>query len=502
MKKTVFGLLAILAALYFSPVIASVSADEHKTAHKTEHVESKDAHGAESHGNDGHHGAPHFDGKHASLAWAIPFAAILLSIAFFPLLAPHFWHHNYGKVSLVIGATFFLLFTFFQGAGMSFFYLLEVYLLEFLPFIVLLLALYTVAGGIRLKGELVGSPKLNLLLILIGTSLASWMGTTGAAMLMIRPLLKANGWRKYKTHVVVFFIFLVANIGGSLTPLGDPPLFLGFLKGVDFTWTLTAMLPPMLVAVAILSVVFFIMDTYYYKKEPGQPEKSTNGEKLGLEGTANLALLPLIPISFLVASMKLGTAFTVHHVAMPTASLLQVCILLVITVASLIITKNEVRTANEFTWEPIVEVGKLFATIFITMVPPIAMLKAGADGPLGVIIKSLTDANGGFINANFFWSTGILSSFLDNAPTYLVFFNTAGGNATQLMGPMYQTLLAISVGSVFMGANTYIGNAPNFMVKSIAEESGVPMPSFFGYLLKYSVTILIPTFIIITLIFF
>jgi len=501
MKKTVFGLLAILAALYFSPVLASVSADEHKTAHKTEHVEAKDAHGAESHG-DGHHGAPHFDGKNSSLFWAIPFLAILLSIALFPLLAPHFWHHNYGKISLVIGLTFFVPFTIIQTPNMSFFYLLEVYLLEFLPFIVLLLALYTVAGGIRLKGELIGSPKLNLLLILIGTSLASWMGTTGAAMLMIRPLLKANGWRKHKTHVVVFFIFLVANIGGSLTPLGDPPLFLGFLKGVDFTWTLSAMLAPMLVAVAILSVVFFILDTYYYKKEPGQPEKSTNGEKLGLEGTANLLLLPLIPISFLVASMKLGTAFTVHHVAMPTASLLQVCILLLITVASLVITKKEVRTANEFTWEPILEVAKLFATIFITMVPPIAMLKAGADGPLGFIIRSLTDANGGFINANFFWSTGILSSFLDNAPTYLVFFNTAGGNAAQLMGPMYNTLLAISVGAVFMGANTYIGNAPNFMVKSIAEEAGVPMPSFFGYFLKYAVTILIPTFIIITLIFF
>ncbi len=510
MKKTVFGLLAVLAAIYFSPVIASVSAaNDHKTAHKTEDVKNKDAHHGESHGEksskNGHpggHHAPHLDGKNISLFWAIPFAAILLSIALFPLLAPHFWHHNYGKISLIIGVIFFLLFTIFKGASMSFFYLLEVYLLEFIPFIVLLLALFTVAGGIRLKGELVGSPKLNVILILIGTALASWMGTTGAAMLLIRPILRANAWRKYRTHVVVFFIFLVANIGGSLTPLGDPPLFLGFLKGVDFTWTLTAMLPPMLVAVAILITVFFIMDTYFYKKEPGEPEKTTGGEKLGLEGSANLLLLPLIPVSFLVASMKLGNAFTVHHVSMPTASLLQVSILLVITVASLIITKKEVREANEFTWEPILEVAKLFATIFITMVPPIAMLKAGAEGPLGAIIRSLTDANGQFINANFFWSTGILSSFLDNAPTYLVFFNTAGGNAAELMGPLYTTLLAISVGAVFMGANTYIGNAPNFMVKSIAEESGVPMPSFFGYLIKYSLTILIPTFIIITLIFF
>jgi Na+/H+ antiporter NhaD/arsenite permease-like protein len=198
----------------------------------------------------------------------------------------------------------------------------------------------------------------------------------------------------------------------------------------------------------------------------------------------------------------MGDAFTLHHVTMKTASLLQIVLLLAITIISMVITKKEVREGNEFTWEPILEVAKLFATIFITMVPPIAMLKAGVAGPLGIIISKVVDPSGNFINANFFWATGMLSSFLDNAPTYVVFFETAGGNAASLMTQYADTLIAISCGAVFMGANTYIGNAPNFMVKSIAEESGVNMPSFFGYMLKYSIPILIPVFIIITLIFF
>jgi len=506
MKKTLIGVLAVMTIMYITPLFVSAYAEKGHGTVKIEHAASDTGHGehnaeksAESHGG---HGAPHLDGKTLKLFWAIPFLGILLSIALFPLLAPHFWHHHYGKVSLFWGLLFFGAFSVSFGPGMSFFYLLEVYLLEFFPFIILLLALFTVAGGIRLKGELAGSPKVNVILILIGTFLASWMGTTGAAMLLIRPVLRANAWRKYKVHVIVFFIFLVANIGGSLTPLGDPPLFLGFLKGVDFFWTTIHMLPAMLVAVAALIVIFFIMDTILYNKETEKPEKNPNGEKLALEGKANIFLIPLIPVAVLISSMDLGTAFTFHYVALPIASLAQMVLLLVITFVSLKITKKEVRTNNEFSWEPIIEVGKLFATIFITMVPPIAMLKAGADGPMGAIIRSLTDSNGEFINANFFWATGTLSSFLDNAPTYLVFFNTAGGNAVSLMGTHVQTLLAISAGAVFMGANTYIGNAPNFMVKSIAEESGVPMPSFFGYMLKYSIPILIPTFILITLIFF
>ena len=447
-------------------------------------------------------GAPHIDGRNLSLLWALPFIGILLSIAIFPLIIPRIWHHHYGKISLFWGLLFISLLTIYYGFNISVYYALEVYLLEFLPFITLLLALFTVSGGIHLKGSMVGTPIVNTAILLLGTFLASWMGTTGAAMLLIRPLIRANAWRTRKTHVIVFFIFLVANIGGSLTPLGDPPLFLGFLKGVSFFWTTKYLIKEMLTAVAILIMIFFIMDSIYYKRESQKPAKNGSDEKIKIEGKANLVLLAAIVGAVISSSLELGNAFTIHHVSMPLASLIQVALLLAITAISIKITEKEVREGNEFSWEPIKEVAKLFAAIFITMVMPIAMLKAGADGQLSVVIKSVVDSNGNFINANFFWATGALSSFLDNAPTYVIFFETAGGNAAELMTTYSDTLVAISIGAVFMGANTYIGNAPNFMVKSIAEERGIPMPSFFGYMLKYSIPILIPLFIIITIIFF
>lgn len=500
MKKATF-LLAIITIMGMSPVFADHHAapDSGPSVHQEQHTENHDA---EHH--DSHHHAPHIDGCSISLFWVIPFVGILLSIALMPLISPHFWEHNYGKISLFWGASFFIAFTIGFGANTSFFYLTEVYLDEFIPFIALLLALFTVAGGVHLRGRLVGTPILNTIIILIGTALASWMGTTGAAMLLIRPLIRANEWRKYKTHVVVFFIILVANVGGSLTPLGDPPLFLGFLKGVDFFWTTTHMLPIMLTAVGILSVAFFALDSYYYYKiEPNKKALYPDEERrISLEGKRNLLLLPAIVGAVLLSSKDLGPAFTLMHYTLPLAKLLQVLALLGITGISLYITESDVRKSNEFTWEPILEVAKLFATIFITMVPPIAMLKAGTDGPLGYVVSMVRDDSGNFINTAFFWVTGILSSFLDNAPTYLVFFSTTNLDAAALMGEFSQTLLAISAGAVFMGANTYIGNAPNFMVKSIAEESGVWMPSFFGYIIKFSIPILLPTFFILSLIFF
>jgi len=450
----------------------------------------------------GSSGAPHMDGRNISLLWALPFVGILLSIAIFPLIIPHIWHRHYGKISLFWSLLFISLLTIHYGFNVSAYYVLEVYLLEFLPFIILLLALFTVSGGIHLRGSMVGTPVVNTVILLLGTFLASWMGTTGAAMLLIRPLIRANSWRTHKTHIIVFFIFLVANIGGSLTPLGDPPLFLGFLKGVSFFWTTKYLIKEMIAAVAILIVIFFIIDFLYYKQETQRPLKNENDEKINIEGKANFVLLAAIVGAVIASSFDLGKAFTIHHVSMPLASLLQVVLLIIITVISIKITKKEVREGNEFSWEPIKEVAKLFAAIFITMVMPIAMLKAGADGPLGIVIKSVVDGNGNFINSHFFWATGALSSFLDNAPTYVIFFETAGGNAAELMTTYSETLAAISIGAVFMGANTYIGNAPNFMVKSIAEERGIPMPSFFGYMLKYSIPILIPLFIIITIIFF
>lgn len=448
------------------------------------------------------HSAPHIDAKNLSLFWIIPFLGILLSIALLPLLTPHFWHHHYGKVSIFWWLIFFGASSVKFGIGTGSYYLLEVYLIEFIPFIALLLALFTVAGGIQLKGDIAGTPKVNTIMIFIGGILASFMGTTGAAMVIIRPILKANEWRKNRVHIVVFVIFIVANVGGGLTPIGDPPLFLGFLKGVDFFWTVKHMLTPVSFIIGILLVIFFIMDTFYYRREENKSLKKSDSEKLKLVGIPNMLLLPCIIGAVIVSSINMGTAFTLHFVEVPLSSVLQVSLLLLITLISLKVTEESIRKGNGFSWEPIREVAKLFATIFMTMVTPIAMLKAGADGPMGMVIKGVADSNGNFINHNFFWATGILSSFLDNAPTYLVFFNTAGGNPADLMGIHTGTLLAISAGAVFMGANTYIGNAPNFMTKSIAEESGIAMPSFFGYMFKYSIPILIPVFILVTYIFF
>lgn len=442
----------------------------------------------------------HIDGAHISLWWAIPFIGILLSIAIFPLVNLHFWEHHYGKVSMFWGVLFLLLFFFSFGSATTLFYILEVSIIEFIPFITLLLALFTVSGGIRLKGELIGSPKVNLAILIIGTVLASWMGTTGAAMLLIRPLIRANSWRKMNKHVIIFFIFLVANIGGSLTPLGDPPLFLGFLAGVNFFWPTEHMFVPMLFVSVILLILFYFVDSFFYKKESDKPTKSENGEKLALDGKRNILLLPLVVLAALSSSMKLGQ-FTVFHLDVRYASLVQIALFLIITIVSIKITKKSTRELNHFTWEPIREVAKLFATIFITMVPVIAILKAGEKGALADLVGMVRDADGNNIDSMYFWLTGILSSFLDNAPTYMIFFNTAGGDAAWLMDAGASTLLAISCGAVFMGANTYIGNAPNFMVKSIAEENKIKMPSFFGYM-AWSFGILVPVFLLVTYIFF
>jgi Na+/H+ antiporter NhaD/arsenite permease-like protein len=453
-------------------------------------------------GNDVH-SVPHVDGTTLTILWTIPFAGILLSIAVMPLITPHFWHNNFGKVSFFWALTFILPFIFVQGLSITLYEVLHIALLDYIPFIILLLALFTISGGIRLKGTLVGTPILNLIIILIGTVLASWMGTTGAAMLLIRPLIRANQHREHKVHVIVFFIFLVANIGGSLTPLGDPPLFLGFLKGVDFFWTTTAMIKPMLFMVVSLLLIFFFLDSKFYNMEDHSKKPSIEkNEKLGIEGSINFLFLLGVIISVLMSGIwNPHISLTVYNVKLTLPNLMRDILLLSLTALSWKFTSKSLRHENQFTWFPIQEVAKLFAAIFITIIPAIAILRAGTEGALSAIINSVS-SNGEPVNYMYFWATGILSSFLDNAPTYLVFFNTAGGNAHKLMGPFYQTLLAISAGAVFMGANTYIGNAPNFMVKSIAEEQNISMPSFFGYMLKYSIPILIPLYILITFIFF
>ena len=451
----------------------------------------------------GAEGAPHLDGQNLAIFWVLPFVGILLSIAIFPLVAEHFWHHNFGKISLFWALLLIIPFTISQGIQIALYELLHVGLLEYVPFLILLLSLYTISGGVQLKGSLVGTPALNTLIIFIGTSLASWMGTTGAAMLLIRPLIRANQHRKNKVHIIVFFIFLVANIGGSLTPLGDPPLFLGFLKGVDFFWTTSAMFLPMLFMVVSLLIIFFAVDTYFYKKEPPFENSESKQEKLGLEGSFNLLLLAGVVGGVLLSGFwKPNVYVNIYYVHVELQNIVRDALLLTLTYLSWTLTPKSIRDANEYTWFPIEEVGKLFAGIFVTIIPAIAILKAGTNGALASVVASVSDTSGEPINYMYFWLTGILSSFLDNAPTYLVFFNTAGGDPSVLMGEMFQTLLAISAGAVFMGANSYIGNAPNFMVKAIAESSNIKMPSFFGYIIKWSLPILVPLFIVVTWIFF
>jgi Na+/H+ antiporter NhaD/arsenite permease-like protein len=447
-------------------------------------------------------GAPHVDGASLGLVWVIPFVGMLLSIAIFPLVAPHFWHNNFGKISAFWVLSFILPFGAAFGVETALYETLHTVLLEYLPFIILLFALFTVSGGVRLTGGLRGSPVVNTGILAAGTVLASFMGTTGAAMLFIRPLLRANARRRYNVHVVIFFIFLVANIGGSLTPLGDPPLFLGFLKGVDFFWPTQNMLLPMALVSTLLLGLFFALDSYLFQKEGPLPagEGAEEG-RLGLEGAHNILLLGGVLAAVLMSGLwRPQVALEIYHVHIELQDLVRDLLLLVIVFVSFKATSAESLRANAFTWFPIIEVAKLFAGIFLTIIPAIAILKAGAAGALGPLVSVLS-SEGQPVNALYFWLTGILSSFLDNAPTYLVFFNTAGGDPEILMGPLAATLLAISCGAVFMGAMTYVGNAPNFMVRAIAQERGVPMPSFFGYM-AWSCGILIPIFALVTVIFF
>jgi len=447
-------------------------------------------------------GAPHLDGSGMGLLWVVPFAGILLSIAVLPLLAPTFWHHHFGKVSAFWAVAFLAPFALVHGPELAVYELLHIALLEYIPFIVLLTALFTVAGGVRIKGRIVGTPLVNTGLLGFGTLAASLMGTTGAAMLLIRPVLRANAHRRTQTHVVVFFIFLVANIGGSLTPLGDPPLFLGFLQGVDFFWTTTHMLYPMLFCAGILLVLFFALDTWLARKDPAPSKPEEDDEPFGVAGWSNVVLLFGVVGAVLLGGVwKPGVGVTVYHVTVELQQIVSNALLLVITMVSLHLTSRENRRRNAFTWGPIAEVAKLFAGIFITIVPALAILRAGEAGALGFLVDLATRPDGRPDVVMYFWLTGVLSSFLDNAPTYLVFFNMAGGDAQVLMTRLSTTLLAISAGAVFMGANTYIGNAPNFMVKAIAEERGVRMPSFFGYMV-WSSAFLVPLFVLVTLIFF
>jgi Na+/H+ antiporter NhaD/arsenite permease-like protein len=437
--------------------------------------------------------------------WSIlPFVGILLSIALFPLFAPKFWHHHFPKVSAFWALVLAIPFLIFHK-DIAVYQIAHIYIIDYIPFIILLWSLYVVSGGIYIKGSLKGTPAVNVTLLLIGTLLASLIGTTGASMLLIRPVLRSNSWRRYKVHTIVFFIFLISNIGGALTPLGDPPLFLGFLHGVPFFWTLK-ILPHMAFAATILLALYFILDSFYYRKEDKSVSQTLEMEPLEIQGTHNFLFLAGIVGGVLFSGLvKIGevSIFGVHQ---SIENLLKDGVLIIMGLLSLATTKKAIREGNEFSWGPILEVAYLFAGIFMTIIPALAILKAGENGALGFLIRSVDKP------AHYFWASGSLSSFLDNAPTYLTFFSSALGKfypglpeaeaVARLIVEKIPYLAAISAGAVFMGANTYIGNAPNFMVKSIAEEAGVAMPSFFGYMFKYSIPILVVLFIIMTFIFF
>ena len=439
-------------------------------------------------------------GSTLSFAYCIPFAGMLLSIAICPLVNGAWWEKFKGAAVLFWSLLFLVPFAIGNGAGTALNHFLEVILGDYISFIVLLFGLFCVAGNIRIRGTLAGTPKVNVLLLLIGTLLSSWVGTTGASMLLIRPVIRANSWRKRKVHTMVFFIFLVSNIGGCLTPVGDPPLLMGFMHGVPFTWSFH-LLPVFLLNVVLLLALYFIIDSRAYKKDLADGAKPKASEKIGLEGAHNLIfLLCIVGAVILSGSLANINAFFGNgikiegEVTLTFATMIEMAIILLSAFLSFKTTKKEVRTANNFSWGAIQEVAVLFIGIFITMIPALLILSARGS-ELGITK-----------NWQMFWATGALSSFLDNTPTYLVFFETAVSlHATnEAIGSVMipQTMLmAISCGAVFMGANTYIGNAPNFMIKSIAEENNIKMPSFFGYLF-WSVCCLVPVFLIDTLIFF
>ncbi|GAB4142637.1 MAG: sodium:proton antiporter [Planctomycetaceae bacterium] len=437
----------------------------------------------------------------------IPFACLLLSIALLPLFraTEHWWEHNSNRflVATALGSITLLYYMFLYGEGVvnhsthelsepglpaAMTVLYNAIFVEYIPFIALLFSLFVISGGISIEGNLVGTPKLNAGLIGIGGLLASFIGTTGAAMLLIRPLLRANRNRDYVSHTVIFFIFVVCNTGGCLLPIGDPPLFLGYLRGVNFTWTLS--LWPMWLFMNIsLVAVYFLWDKVRYRHENREEVEAlpASPERFAIRGSLNF--LWLAGVIACVAMLDPSKPVPGTHWHAP--AYFREIAMLGLAALSLWSTSPKIRERNAFNYVAIIEVAALFVGIFICMQAPVQLLNThgaslGIDSP-----------------TKFYWGTGILSSFLDNAPTYVVFFETAkamGTDGAAVAGVWVPFLSAISLGSVFMGAMTYIGNGPNFMVKAIAESNNVRMPSFFGYML-YSCAVLLPLSIVMTLIF-
>jgi Na+/H+ antiporter NhaD/arsenite permease-like protein len=437
------------------------------------------------------------DGTAMKWPFALPFAGLLLSIAIGPLLFARFWHSHYGKIAAAWALATLVSIAWFAGGAAMLAAFVHAMLAEYLSFIVLLFALYTVAGGILVTGQIRGTPANNAAMLAIGTAMASIVGTTGAAMILIRPLIRANISRRHNTHVVIFFIILVANVGGALSPLGDPPLFVGFLQGVDFFWTTRNLWMQTAIVASLLLAMFVVVDLWRFRGEPvvGRVEPP---DPVRIRGLVNVVLIAAIVASILLsANWRPGIAVDILGTGMELQNLVRDGLLVVIALLSLWLTQDEHRAANGFGWEPIREVAKLFAAIFTAIIPVLAMLDAGKNGTFAWVLSAVTERDGSPHEVAYFWYTGLMSAFLDNAPTYLLFFKLAGGDARVLMGELSGTLAAISMGAVYMGALTYIGNAPNFMVAAIATERGIKMPSFFAYLFWAGI-ILIPMFLLLT----
>lgn len=419
--------------------------------------------------------------------WTLaPFAGLLGALALLPMVAPAWWHRRHPYVVLAVALPTVLYFL-GQGGAWSGRYLHA--LQEYVSFVVLIGSLYVISGGVLLAGNLAGTPGVNTLLLALGALLASAVGTTGASMLLIRPLLQANRHRPSRVHQVVFFIFLVANAGGCLTPLGDPPLFLGYLRGVPFGWTL-GLAGPWALVCGLLLGLFYLVDRWHWRRAP-VAEAGGAGDPLRVEGAGNLVLLALV-----VAVIWLSGRLRWHTRCYG----LQEGLMVGLALLSWRFTRPRIHQANRFGFAPVREVAVLFAGIFATMVPALLLLEAAPVRWPALRLEAPWQ---------YFWATGLLSSLLDNAPTYLSFAAMASGSlgvdpsrlGELLAAPGGALLLeAVSLGAVFMGAMTYIGNGPNFMVKAIAEEAGVPMPSFPGYL-AWSAGILLPVLGLATFVF-
>lgn len=439
-----------------------------------------------------------------SLWWGIPFVGVLFSIAFCPLLIPRVWHLHYGKIVNSWAIFLLIFFLIYFDKKNVFLTVLHSLLLHYVPFILLLGTLFILSGGLWIKARFKGNPIKNTLLLLGGTILANFIGTTGSCILLARPLLQANEGRLHRTHLLIFLIFLVGNIGGSLTPLGDPPLFLGYLQGVPFAWPFTYMLPLFLVMAIPLLLLFYGVDAYFYSKEPlSQKPQYREHISFDIRGKINLLLLIcLVSVLFWTSLWSTSSStLLVFGVPLLLSDIMRDFSFVVLGFLSFLLTPKECYEANKFSWKPFQEVAKIFFAIFITIIPVLAILEAKEAGALNFIINTLSNTQGETIPFYYFWITGLFSAFLDNAPTYLVFFQTAGGNAYDLVHYYPKTLLAISCGSVFMGALTYIGNAPNFMVKVLAEEEEIKMPSFFVYI-SISCVLLLPLLTIVACVFF